>query len=383
MVKKLLIFLVVLTRLSAFNACCGGDCGYWWSIDYLYEKIREDKKIIPLVVEGPIVPSGAPILGIPGSNVVLGNEKIDSKWRSGVRVDFGFGCNQYCGTDVEVDYFFLGKATRKKSVFSDGSIGSSFLAVPFFNTVSQLESSLAIAFPGSYEGKATLKLSNQMQGAELNGVYRATFFRGGLDVFGGIRYINFIERFTFETNSPYINPALNNVYFTRDRFKVDNNFYGAQIGATYKYECASWLFSLNGQIAIGPVYQTSHAHGKFVLNDFTNFTMVQEFNGGFFALPSNSGTRKRTRFCVVPEANLNLGYLFTECCSVHVGYNFLYISNMSRAASQLNRKINPTQSALYQYSPIPVLVGKALPRKHLSASKLWVQGVNVTVECVF
>lgn len=373
-----------LALLMSLNLAADYDrCQYWLSAEYLYGKIREDKKLIPLVVESPALVDGAPVLGTPGSRVVLGDEKIDSKWRSGARFTFGFTCNEYCPTGIEVSYFFLGKAATKKSVFSDGSDDSLFLAVPFINTNTGLESSLIIANPGSFEGLAELKVTNSIQGAELNAISNLTFFHNALDVFGGLRYLNFAERLNFNTNSPFINPALNNVYFTKDKFHVDNNFYGVQIGATWKYGCGPFFFNVKGKVAIGAIAQASHIQGDLFLNDFTNFTIVQHFEGGFFALPSNIGHHKRTRFAVVPEVNVNFGYEFTDFFSVFFGYNFLYISNIVRAGRQMDREINPTQSVLYQYTPVPILVGSKRPRGSLDASDMWVQGINLGIEVVY
>lgn len=376
------ICFLLLTSMH-LAAGCGGCNPYWLTAEYLYGKIRHDKPLIPLVVMSPVVPDGAPVLGIPGSKVVLGDERIESKWRSGARFTFGFSCNEYCPTGVEVSYFFLGKSSTAKCVFSDGTTSSSFLSVPFINSNTGLESSLAIAVPGSFSGTARYSLSNMMQGAELNAVSNVTFFDSDLDVFGGVRYINFTERFHFNTDSPFINPALNNVYFTRDKFHVDNNFYGVQVGATLTSGCGPFYFNVKGKLAIGAISQSSHIQGKFVLNDFTNFTIIQEFKGGFFALPSNIGHHERTRFAVVPEVNVNVGYEIIPELNVFLGYDFLYISNIVRAARQLDRKLNPTQSALYSFTPAPIRIGAKLPKGALSASDLWVQCLTVGLEFIY
>ena len=144
-----------------------------------------------------------------------------------------------------------------------------------------------------------------------------------------------------------------------------------------------FMFNFKGKVAVGAMCQSSKIRGRFVTNNFTDFTLVQSFNGGYFALPSNSGTKKRTRFAVIPEAAINIGYEIIEGILFSVGYNFLYVSNVLRAGRQLDRHINPTGSPLYETSPTPIQIGASSPKRHLRSSDLWVQGLNVSMVYIF
>ena len=48
-------------------------------------------------------------------------------------------------------------------------------------------------------------------------------------------------------------------------------------------------------------------NGHLVTNDYDDFTAVQTFSGGYFALPTNKGYHKRTRFAVIPESKSQIG----------------------------------------------------------------------------
>lgn len=376
--------LIISTQLPGLDYCYDEGATCWFAAEYLNWKIQNDKKLIPLVIEGPIVPDSGPVLGIPGSKVVLGNRKVDSKWRSGGRFSLGFWCDDCCSTGVEVSYLFLGKSKTERSVASDGLISSPFLAVPYINTNTGLESSLALAFPNSYAGKATYKVSNSLQGAELNSITHLCFCSDwNMDVMGGLRFLNFSEQFHFDTTSPFINPALGNVYYTQDKFDMKSNFYGIQLGANFNWEYSSFFLNLKAKIGVGAICQSAKVHGSFHTNDFTQFTTIQRFKGGYYALPSNIGNHSTTRFSVLPEVDVNFGYEFTDSFQINLGYNFIYVTNVLRAARQLDRKINPTQSALYAYTPTPVLVGTKRPKKHLRSSDLWIQGLSAGFEYLF
>lgn len=380
MLRKFLIALMSFSILLSADDCCY-DCGnnVWFGAEYLYWRIKEGPKVIPLIVEGPVVEDFGPTFGQPGTSVLLGNKEINHSWRSGGRFTLGYWLNDDHCLGVEANYLFLGESKYKKSIFSEG-----FITFPFIDSTTGQESSIAVAVPDSFTGTASLKVSNDLQGAELNGLmFYGCFNNWDINLIGGFRYLNFSEKLNFNTSSPFIDPTIVNVYFTRDKFHMDNNFYGAQIGANIGFNYCNLLCNIRAKIAFGANCQSSKIKGEFFLNDFTDFTTVQEFEGGYLALPSSIGHRKKTKFSVVPEVNINVGYKITETIAVTVAYDFLYLTNVLRAAKQLSREINPTQSALFSYTPNPVLVGEAEPTGRLRSTRLWVQGVNVGLEFVY
>jgi hypothetical protein len=82
-------------------------------------------------------------------------------------------------------------------------------------------------------------------------------------------------------------------------------------------------------------------------------------------------------FAVVPEVGLNVGYRITERVSVLVGYTFFYTNSVACPAQQIDRNINPTQSASFGGTPSTVLEGPAHPSFKFNGSDFWVQGLNV------
>ncbi len=395
MLRQTLTVLIAGTSVSLWSATpprtkntspppSSEDCTkqFWADADYLYWKLKDSPKVIPLVVEGPEVADGSPVLGQPGTKIVLGGKKIHNPWRSGGRFALGYWFDGQERIGIEGNYFFLPRRTKKQSVSSNGT---PFLTIPYFNVNTGQESSSSIASSlGEYAGTASLKNSNTMQGAELNlltMVIRSCSLHFGL--LAGFEYWNFIEHLSFDTNSPYVPPHTLDVYKTKEKFHVKNNFYGGQIGAMLDYVYKRFFFNLKGKIALGGMCQTSSIQGHLYTNDFDGFNAVQTFQGGYFALPSNIGSHKQTRFSVIPQAMINLGCQVVDSFRLQVGYTFLYATNVLWASKQLNRNLNPTQSALLEFTPDPVLTGKPLPTGSPKTESLWVQGMNIGFELRF
>ena len=350
-----------------------GSCEnrFWFEADYLYWQIQNSPKVIPLVIEQPLV--DGPF------DVVLGGKKIKDNWHSGAKFDLGFWFDDCKSLGAEINYFFLGNNSKHSSVASDDS-GSPRLRVPFFNVTTGLPDSTAVSTPGLFRGRADLKTSNMMQGAELNVVKEMPLnFCSDFIIMGGFRYWNFEENLTFFVDSPLV--VVPTVYNNRDKFHVQNNFYGGQIGAYFTQKFCSFFVNVRGKLALGAMCQQLKINGRFETNEFTG--SVQTFPGGYFAQPTNIGNHKKTRFSVIPELNVNFGYQITDCFSLYVGYSGLYASNVLRAAKQMSSAINPTQSANLEFTPTPVLVGEPDPKAKLKSSGLWAQGVNVGLTFIF
>lgn len=390
--KLICLYLTFFTSLqvsaehnfaNSFCDSCENTPRMWASADYLYWKMRNSPNPIPLLVTAPFARNRLPLVGQPGTSNVLGGKSVQNHWRSGARFTLGSWIDESCCFGAEANYFFLPHESKTQTAFSSGLPGSSFLSVPYFNTLTRLESSSPVAQPGSFQGFAKLKVSNSLQGAELNGLVK--LYSGcslKIDGLVGFRYLGFKERLKFFVNSPAINIP-GEVYQVSDHFHTKNNFYGGQIGfkAEYFYRC--FFLSAKAKVALGAMCEKLNIRGKFLTNAFNGFGAPETFSGGYFALPSNIGHHKYTCFAVVPEVNLSLGYQITDCFRIQLGYSFLYVNKLLWAGKQIKRKINPSQSALYEFTPNPNLVGAAKPKASPKNDQFWVHGLNVNLELQF
>jgi hypothetical protein len=206
-----------------------------------------------------------------------------------------------------------------------------------------------------------------------------------VNLLAGFRWWNFDESLSFNTSSPYVNYP-DNIWITKDKFNCENNFYGAQVGIDLDYFCNCFFFNLKGKLALGANCAKSGIHGKFCTNDFAGspFDATPEcFEGGYFALPTNIGKHTKRHFAVIPEINANIGYQITECLRVKVGYTFLWVSKVLRPGKQIDRRIDPSQSAAITGSPMINLSSEDFPKSCPRTNSIWAQGVSVGVDFSF
>ena len=170
----------------------------------------------------------------------------------------------------------------------------------------------------------------------------------------------FDERFTFKTSSPYLTNS-QDVYLTKDQFNVQNNFYGGQFGLDVNYVWDCLTLDFLGKIALGATCGKVTIHGHLLTNDFNTVHGTRDshkYEGGLFALPTNSGSQNNWFFAVIPEVDINLGYQVSECLRLNVGYTYLAVNKMLRACEQIDRDWNTTQSDAVQFKPVAELVGR-------------------------
>src|SRR5262249_22563866 len=175
----------------------------------------------------------------------------------------------------------------------------------------------------------------------------------------------------------------------RDVFDSTNRFYGGQLGLRGEFRLGPWSAGGSAKVALGVMRQDVDVSGGFASSEFNPifgaddqvvaFGATQQFGAGFFAQRTNIGSHDRSVFAGVPELNLNVAYRLTSWASVFVGYTFLYVNNVARAANQLDRTINPSQSEVLSFDPAPTLSGPPAPGFRFRSTDFWAQGLNVGV----
>lgn len=421
-IRLILFSLVFCLQSHAFegyledNSCCSSP-KFWVDVDYLCWEIKDSPKIDPLVVQSTsAVIEFSPVLAInlsplAGNNILIGGNRIKDRIRSGIQGTAGCFFDDCLTWGGEVSYFILEKRSKNKSVHSSGLLGTPILVLPFFDTSVDLESStpLAAARPitsglsSPFGGTMSLRVSNDMQGAELNGLWNM----GSLASYcgcnssacygcnngscsevyfiGGFRYWNFNEYLTFDVNIPNTLPPID-VFQTSDKFDVRNNFYGGQIGLKCKYFFDKFYVKATGKVAFGAMCEELKIKGHLLTNDFNNppFTGTAEiFPGGYLAFPTNQGKHTKTMFAIMPEVDVSLGYKILDCLDLEVGYTFFYVNKMMRATNQIDRNINSTQAPAITAIFPTTLEGPATPEALLKTTSFWAQGLTVGLDFSF
>jgi len=326
----------------------------------------------------PIITSG--VVGQMGTSVLLGGGTLDTNPGGGFRLAAGYGMNADWALDGA--FFFVDRRSTSRSVSSSGLPDSTDLLLPYFDVNANREAVTEISFAGDYSGAATTQLTNRLMGAEGNVSWPLASMRG-VSMFAGVRWLQLEETYSIATSSPSIPPNAIDIWTTSDVFDTSNNFYGAQVGIRGRYDDDRWYATGSGKVALGGMVEKVGIGGQLNTNDFTGLTAVRTYAGGYFALPSNIGSKSRTEFAVVPELALTVGYHLTPAMSLFAGYNVLYASNVVRPGNQIDRNLNTTQSVAFTGEPVVDPTGPAKPSSSFNSSTYWAQNLSVGLEFRF
>ena len=268
------------------------------------------------------------------------------------------------------------------------------LGRPFFDINDGVPGRQLTASPGINPGdvfKATgsigINTNSDLQGAELN--LRGLLWCGcNFNVTGlvGFRYLNLNDNLditehllilkNIPTNPPNVPINAGDQITVSDQFHTRNQFFGGQVGAVADWHFGRWFVEGGLKIALGETLQSVDIDG------FQRILMpgggVQTFKGGLYAVNSNIGHFSQSRFGVVPDATLRVGYNVTDNIRVFVGYDFLYWNSVLRPGDQIDQALDlnrvPNSGAPF---PAATQVRPVVPFR---TSSYWATGVSAGVE---
>jgi hypothetical protein len=222
-------------------------------------------------------------------------------------------------------------------------------------------------------GALRVDSNSNLWGAEANllrNVYATDCIQ--ICLLAGPRYLDLKEDLTVASVSQ--TSATSQIFGVLDRFTTHNEFAGGQLGARLDWHKDCFAVTVTTKLALGDTFETLDVGG---LTTSINGNNVAVFNGGFLALPSNSGHFTRDEFSVVPQVALTLGYQAGQHCRFFLGYDFLYWTKVARPGDQINPMIDTTQvpSLTNQLNPAAVQ-----PQALFVTRDFWAQGVSVGLE---
>jgi hypothetical protein len=357
------------------QACCNFPA-VWLDAEYLLWWTRAGR-LPPLVTSSPPGTSG--VIG-SGAVVLFPGPDRDAPTRSGGRFAFGACFDEINATGLEGSYFFLGSRADNFMALGLGTPNSPVLARPFFNVNRGAEDSELVAAPGTLTGAVLVHSSSEVQGAELNWLLNLCTDQGRLmRLFTGFRFLQLEDRLDIQDNSGALpgNTAISGTALAMaDSFATTNRFYGWQFGLRSETHADRWFLDVTGKIALGGTDQVADIRGHTLITMANGASTFQ--NGGFLALPTNSGRHSRGEFSFVPELGVNIGYFLCPSVRAFVGYTLLYWTDVIRSGDQIDRRINPSQLPLGSTSP--PFVGTVAPAFAFRDTDFWAQGLNFGLE---
>jgi Putative beta barrel porin-7 (BBP7) len=349
-------------------------CGtFWGRAEYLAWWVR-GASTPPLVTTSPDGTSVGEAGVLPGAQILFGNQRINTEARSGGRFTLGYWFDPCEMLGIEDTFFFVGNGNES---FYANSSGSPILARPFFNTQTQAQDAVLLAFPQVVLGSIFVTSSRTVTSNELN-LRRELFFNccSRVDLLGGYRFFHLGEGLDVRTDTTSINGQtvpIGTTFAIQDLFSTRSQFNGGQLGINYQRTWGCWTLDILGKLALGGVSQRVVINGSTVVTAPGEDPVVNQ--GGILALASNIGTYNRTRFGAMPEFGLNLRYQWNCLWTISAGYTLIGLTNVVRPGDQIDTQLDPAQFPPGQPGTFPEFAFKD--------SDLWVQGLNFGIECNF
>lgn len=347
--------------------CCGccRKCNVFGSIEFLAWWAK-GTSLPPLVTTSPpgTIQAEAGVLGFPNTTVLFGNEHAGDELQAGGRVTFGMWLDCEHNLAVGCRFFALGGDETR---FTANSTDFPILAQPYFDAALGVESSLLLGFPNVASGGVAVNLSNRnVLGTDVfTSMMMERDCNRRIDLVFGYQFMRLDDNLQIDSTQTVLQapPPIGTVFESSDTFTCKNEFHGVSLGLKRSRARGCWSVDAFGKLGVGNMQQSVVISGQTVGTIPNNPPVTVP--GGLFAQPSNIGFFKRDEFCVIPELTLNLTYHVNCCLGFHVGYNFIWISDVALTGDQIDRNVNLGQ-------PTPPL----LPAFAFRDRDYWLQGLN-------
>lgn len=352
---------------------------YWASAEYLYWWMRGDQ-IPALITSGstatPLTQVG--VLGVPGTTVLFGDDRINSDARCGVRLSAGMWLDSCRTLGIGIEGFALQELDEG---INASSTGLPPLARPVFNTLTGLPDAQLASFSGVAQSTLTASSESNICGASIYARKALCCCCGeslAIDGLMGFRYLYLKEELTLGETLTSIDPTLGappigTVFTLTDSFRTQNQFYGADVGFAAIWTCGRYFIDVLGKIAIG-CNRRDYTVGGSTTNVVPGLP-PSTAQGGLYTQGQN-GTFSDQVFSLIPELRLNVGCRLTDCVRVFGGYSVMCWTNVARPGEQINTNVNPAELP-------PALVPITPRTPGINDSTLWLHGLNVGVAVSF
>lgn len=349
----------------------GPTGGYFARLEFLLGW-RKPSDLPPLVTTStPGTPlSDAGVLGLPGTSILFGDERVGGDVRPGGRLEVGRWCGPCQTWNVTGRFFVLADS---RFAFSASSDQFEILARPFFNVSNNQEDALVVAFPGITDGEISVTGNSDVLGGD------ALFGRiiwlgphGTWEIVGGYQFARIDEALHVRSILTNIDPGGTLPVGTQttvdDLFSTRNEFHGGSIGLRWRRETGQVQWEALAKVGLGNLRREVLIDGRSVT--ITPGGGTSELDAGLLAQPSNAGTHVDNRFAVVPELGIRLWWDATPWLRLEAGYWAMFWNHVAQAAEQIDLAVNPTQV------PGPP-VGDPAPVFSLRDTDYWIHGLSL------
>jgi hypothetical protein len=290
-------------------------------------------------------------VGTDDSSDLFGGSVAMDETVQGYRGEIGWRFGHDQCTSIQVRFF---DASAQSMTFN--STGTSFpsLVRPYFDTDLDDQNSISIREPDVSDGDVLAHATSDVSGGDLllkQLVHRSCY--GKLDLLLG--YQTALLTDSIAVNSTTVALDTGDSLLLQDRFDTSNRFHGGVIGLSGITYSPRW--SLSGMFKLG----MGNLDRYVGIDGFQEITVgpppvsspTQE---GLLARATNSGTYQLDTFIVSPEVNVTIGYRLTRRLEATLGYNYLLLPKVARAADQIDPDLAANLSNPLTGDPRPSFV---------------------------
>ncbi|EMI24339.1 signal peptide protein [Rhodopirellula europaea SH398] len=285
-------------------------------------------------------------IGQVGTQTLYGG-MLNDDGRSAGRFEIG----RYLGdTGLAISGSILFSEDISSQFFADGS-QYSILARPFVDVTpggtDNGEAADLIQFNNDLRGSISVDSSTEFGGADA--LVRALLInqRGRqMESFVGYRFLQLDDRLTIHDERRALvdggGMQAGSLLEQTDDFSVENRFHGATMGIRSTTSGPVWSFNTAVQLGIGVTHSSVAASGASVSTEpqAGGGVITSRSNTGLLVRSTNSGVREFDELSVAPEIQLSVTRHFWNDWDVTIGYQFLYLSRVLRAAEQIDPLLN-------------------------------------------
>lgn len=372
------------------NTCCpcGNAPAFWTEASALiWWTTPASSPVLATTSNAGVPQTAAGVLGTGTTQTLFGGEDLFGGSRGGFRLRSGFWFDP-CGINgIDSEYFILGKASESLHVDSDGT---PIIARPFtnFSTGTGVPDSQLIAFPGLNTGSLDIKATSRLNSMAVH--FRRTLvqrcspedpctgrgprnFSMGLQI--GPRFASLRDRLSVNESTTSLDTG--DRFDISDSFGTKNRFYGGELGLYASSQRRRFTLDGGIRVALGVTQQDLDVSGRTVFTPGPNTAEPgTSLPGGLLAQRTNSGSFDRSKFSVVPQFDVSVGYKLTDTWRFSVGYNLMYWNSVLRATEQIDTELNPNLLPPEQ-NP---LTGPLKPAALFNDSEYFAQGISIGLE---
>lgn len=381
------------------SRACSGSCDHcssgpvssssvggrnWASLDFLL--FFPDGFDSPPLVAGSPAGTARPDVGrldFPGTEVLLGNERLADSAMSGLRLSLGHWLDD-CGKTAIVGSVF-GMGTNSGYTYPDNP--DSIISRPFFNAdpgINAFDSEL-VNLPGVVDGTISVLAETDILSGAV-GLQKNLICEQSCDLSRRVDFFVGYRAFSLEDSLVITEAlrstattgllALDTTFDVLDDFESHNDFHGVELGLNGQWQRQQWTLSLASRVALGNVRQRIVVDGSTTTSVPGQDPAVLPY--GILAASSNIGEYERDRFGVMTQTQLQIGYQVAQCVTLKVGYNFIYLNDVARVGDHIDTTVNGTL-----IDPIVADTDPARPGFDWVSESLFLHGFNVGAEFRF